>query len=114
MNPFPGITQSPLPSGCMFEVMSSAHPSAAFAWFVESCLVQRSRFLRQIFEGAQFFCSLSSTLLICFSSLPLPCRLICRLFDRIPRITLDTIFLDQDLRVSRLPDRNFLIYVKDY
>eukprot|EP00903_Cladosiphon_okamuranus_P009349 g8915.t1 len=37
-----------------------------------------------------------------------------RLFDRIPRITLDTVFLDQDLRVSRLPDRNFLIYVKDY
>ncbi|CAN0442739.1 unnamed protein product [Ectocarpus sp. 12 AP-2014] len=37
-----------------------------------------------------------------------------RLFDRIPRITLDTVFLDQDLRVSRLPDRTFLIYVKDY
>ncbi|CAM9297809.1 unnamed protein product [Scytosiphon promiscuus] len=37
-----------------------------------------------------------------------------RLFDRIPRITLDTVFLDEDLRVSRLPDRNFLIYVKDY
>ncbi|CBJ48469.1 conserved unknown protein [Ectocarpus siliculosus] len=37
-----------------------------------------------------------------------------RLFDRIPRITLDTVFLDQDLRVSRLPDRNFLVYVKDY
>ncbi|CAM9173054.1 unnamed protein product [Pylaiella littoralis] len=37
-----------------------------------------------------------------------------RLFDRIPRITLETVFLDQDLRVTRLPDRNFLIYVKDY
>lgn len=37
-----------------------------------------------------------------------------RIFDRIPRITLDTVFLDEDLRVSRLPDRNFLIYVKDY
>lgn len=37
-----------------------------------------------------------------------------RMFDRIPRITLDTVFLDQDLRVSRLPDRNFLVYVKDY
>lgn len=37
-----------------------------------------------------------------------------RIFDRIPRITLDTVFLDEDLRVSRLPDRNFLVYVKDY
>lgn len=37
-----------------------------------------------------------------------------RIFDRIPRITLETMFLDQDLRISRLPDRNFLVYVKDY
>lgn len=37
-----------------------------------------------------------------------------RLFDRIPRITLETVFLDDELRVSRLPDGNFLIYVRDY
>lgn len=60
-----------------------------------------------------FYIVLPSALLISFSSLP-PAVLVRRLFDRIPRITLDTVFLDQDLRVSRLPDRNFLIYVKDY
>lgn len=38
----------------------------------------------------------------------------CRIFDRIPRIILETVYLDQDMRVSRLPDQNFLIYVKDY
>lgn len=41
-------------------------------------------------------------------------RLKLRMFDRIPRITLETVFLDQDLRISRLPDQNFLVYVKDY
>ncbi|CAM9270202.1 unnamed protein product [Discosporangium mesarthrocarpum] len=37
-----------------------------------------------------------------------------RFFDKIPRIVLETMFLDKELRVSGLPDGNFLIYVKDY
>ncbi|CAM9930956.1 unnamed protein product [Phaeothamnion confervicola] len=37
-----------------------------------------------------------------------------RVFDKIPRVVLETDFLDRELRVTRLPDSGILIYVRDF
>ena len=45
-------------------------------------------------------------------SLPVD-RLSERFFDKLPRIVLETLYLDSELRVTRLPDGCMLMYVKE-
>ena len=45
-------------------------------------------------------------------SLPVD-RLSERFFDKLPRIVLETLYLDSELRVTRLPDNCVLMYVKE-
>lgn len=37
-----------------------------------------------------------------------------RFFDRLPRVALETLFLDKEMRVTRIQDGSVLIYVKDF
>jgi hypothetical protein len=36
-----------------------------------------------------------------------------RFFDKLPRIVLETLYLDSELRITRLPDGCTLMYVKE-